>query len=197
MGALFLAMCGSVVDGQLRGERPLDPSTSVHDVAAGVHARSGTMLAGFAEMAAVAAHGGGPTRAAAHRFGQELAMARQLLNDLDELLSGRASDLRNRTATMVGAFALQRAGGNGSIARTALIDRLQAAADDDQLRASMIGGELAAAVADTHLLARLHLSAARAAADDLSRHSHDRADMDMLLDQVGHALSHISLGGSQ
>ena len=65
------------------------------------------MLAGFAELAALAARGSRSDVASARAFGYELAVARQHLNDVTELVSERTTDLRNQTATMATALALQ------------------------------------------------------------------------------------------
>lgn len=188
---LFLSMAASVVDGQLRGERPLAPSTSVADVAAGVDARSGTMLAGFAELATVAAGADTTVRRSARRFGRELALARQLVNDLAELLSGRTSDLRNRTATLVAAFALQRLAPDD---RAHLVQRLHSAAADEDLRRGLIGGDLASALTDARRLAGLHLSAARAAADAVAEHCVDPRPLDMLIHGTGRRLESVFQG---
>ena len=58
-------------------------------------------------MAAVAADATEPDVEAARIFGHELAVARQHLNDITELVGDRTADLRNRTATMAAALALQ------------------------------------------------------------------------------------------
>lgn len=191
LGDLFLVMAATVIDGQLHAERPLDSLTTVDDVAAGVEARSGAMLAGFAEMAAVAADADSVARTAARRLGRELAVAWQLVNDLTELLSGRTSDLRNRTATMIGAFALQRA---RATSRIDLVESLRTAATDDNVRRRLIGGDLAPALADVRMLARLHLAAARSAAENLVRHSADRGAIDMLIDETNSVLDHCFSG---
>ncbi len=193
LGGLYLAMAAAVIDGQLRGEQPLDASTLVEDVAAGIRARSGAMLAGFAEMAAVAAGADDGTRRAARRLGGELGLARQLVNDLTELLTGRTSDLRNRTATMIAAFALQRVSAGR---RAALVEQLRTAADDEGLRRRLIGRELAPAITDVRLLAGLHLTAARTAADALAEHCADRRHIDMLLDGTSRILEQFSKGAS-
>ena len=149
------------------------------------------MLAGFAEMAAVAADADSVARTAARRLGRELAVAWQLVNDLTELLSGRTSDLRNRTATMIGAFALQRA---RATSRIDLVESLRTAATDDNVRRRLIGGDLAPALADVRMLARLHLAAARSAAENLVRHSADRGAIDMLIDETNSVLDHCFSG---
>lgn len=164
---LYLDMVSTVTEGQLRAEIPLDSATNPEAVAAGIDARSGDMLAGFAEIAAVAAGADVPAKRAAARFGRELALARQLVNDVTELESARTSDLRNRTATMVAAFALQRTPPAG---RAALVDRLHTAATDPDLRHRMINGELQPALADTRMLAKLHLAEALRLANSFVRH---------------------------
>jgi len=162
-------------------------------VGARVEARSGAMLAGFAEMAAVAAEADIDARATARRLGRDLAVARQLVNDLTELLSGRTSDLRNRTATMIGAFALQRA---PTTSRIDVVESLRTAATDEDVRRRLIGGDLARALADVHMLARLHLGAARSAAENLVGHSADRGAIDMLIDETNSVLNHCFSGGT-
>lgn len=169
---LYLDMVSTVTEGQLRAEVPLNVATTPGAVAAGNDARSGAMLAGLAELAANVAGADGPTCRAAARFGRELALARQLVNDLTELASPRTSDLRNRTATMPAAFALQRTPPAG---RAALIRRLHAAASDVDLRRRMIDGELQPALADTRMLARLHLARAAGLASSFTHHARGRA----------------------
>ena len=175
---VYLDMVATVTEGQLRAEIPLDSRTTPQTVAAGIDARSGDMLAGFAEMAAIAAGADAPTRQAAARFGRELAVARQLVNDVTELESERTSDLRNRTATMVAAFALQRTPVDG---RDALLNRLHSAATDSDLRHRMIDGELQPALADTRMLARLHLAEAKRLACSFARHPCGREALEALL----------------
>lgn len=175
---VYLDMVATVTEGQLRAEAPVQAGTTPESVATGNDARSGDMLAGLAELAAIAAGADGATRAAVARFGRELALARQLVNDLTELESGGTSDLRNRTATMVAAFALQR---TPVADRAALLDRLHAAASDDELRGRMIGGELAPARADTRMLARLHLAEAARLANSTIHHPFGRMIIDSLV----------------
>lgn len=182
--AVFLDMVSTVTEGQLRAEIPLDPGTTPASVAAGNDARSGAMLAGLAELAAITAGADGPTRRAAARFGRELALARQLVNDITELESSRSSDLRNRTATMIAAFALQRTPPAG---RADLVARLHAATADTELRHRMIDGELRPALADTRMLARLHLAAATRQADSCRFRPRGRELVDRLI--------HYSAGG--
>ena len=175
---VYLDMVSTVTEGQLRAEVPLHPGTTPEDVAAGNEARSGAMLAGLAEMAAITAGADGPTRRAAAGFGRELALARQLVNDITELESSRTSDLRNRTATMITAFALQRT----PIAdRADLVARLHAAGADTDLRHRMVDGALQPALADTRMLARLHLAEAAGLADAFARHPRGRAAVDDLI----------------
>lgn len=175
---VYLDMVATVTAGQLRAENPLEPGTTPESVAAGNDARSGDMLAGLAEMAAIAAGAGADARVALARCGRELALARQLVNDLTELESGGTSDLRNRTATMTAAFALQRTPVAG---RAALLDRLHAAASDPDLCRRMIDGELAPARADTRMLARLHLAEATRLANSTIHHPFGRMMMTALV----------------
>jgi len=175
---VYLDMVSTVTEGQLRAEVPLHPGTTPEAVAAGDEACSGTMLAGLAELAAIAAGAEEPARQAAARFGRELALARQLVNDLTELESARTSDLRNRTATMTAAFALQR---TPPADRPALITRLHSAAADPDLRRRMIGGELGPALADTRMLVRLHLAEAIRLTESFARHSRGRTAVDGLI----------------
>ena len=108
MTRLYREMIAVVADGQLRSGEPLTASTTPAEVDSRIGARSGAMLAGFAELAALAAEGSRSDVDAARAFGYELAVARQHLNDVTELVSERTTDLRNRTATMATALALQR-----------------------------------------------------------------------------------------
>lgn len=179
LAQIYLDMVATVTDGQLRAEVRLDEQTAPEDVTAGIEARSGAMLAGFADLTAVAAGTGADIRRAVRRFGRELAMARQLVNDITELESGRTSDLRNETATMTAAFALQRA---AAADRAALVDRLRAAAFDESLRRQMIDGELQPALVDTRMLARLHLVGAARAAESFVGSEEGRAVSDALID---------------
>ncbi len=183
---VYLDMIGIVTEGQLRAELPLDPRTNPEQVANGIEARSGEMLGGFAEMAAVAAGADANARRAVRRFGCELAVARQLVNDLTELESARTSDLRNRTATMIGAFALQRAPVS---ARRELCARMHAAASDEALRHRMISGELQPALNDTRLLAKIHLAEAIRAAEAFIRHPFGRTLVDALIDYTAEVLT--------
>ena len=176
---LYLDMVSTVTEGQLRAEVPLHVGTTPEAVAAGNDARSGAMLAGLAELAANVAGAGGPTCRAAARFGRELALARQLVNDLTELASPRTSDLRNRTATMPAAFALQR---TPPADRAALVRRLQAAATDADLRRRMVDRDLRPALADTRMLARLHLAEAIRLAGSFARRTRGRAAVRSLID---------------
>lgn len=178
LSRVYLDMVSTVTAGQLRAEVPLHPGTTPEAVAAGNEARSGAMLAGLAEMAAIAAGADGPTRRAAAGFGRELALARQLVNDITELESSRTSDLRNGTATMIAAFALQR---TPSADRADLVARLNAAATDTDLRHRMVDGELQPALADTRMLARLHLAQAAGLAGSFARHARGRAAVNGLI----------------
>jgi hypothetical protein len=182
---VFAEMVATVAEGQLTAEIPLGPGTTPATVAAGIDARSGAMLAGLADLAAVAAGADPNTRRAARRFGRELALARQLVNDLTELESGRTSDLRNRTATMLAAFALQRTPAAG---RVDLVDRLGAAAADGALRQRLISGELRPAVLDTRMLARLHLADAVRSTDLFVHHRSGRPLVGSLIDYTARAL---------
>ncbi|MCU1502374.1 MAG: hypothetical protein JWM12_1728 [Ilumatobacteraceae bacterium] len=165
------AMLVEVADGQLRGESPLDIATTPDDVGSAIAAKSGALLGRLAEIAAVAAGADEQVAAAARRFGRNLGIARQHVNDLTELLGERTSDLRNGTATMVGAFALQ---GRAVDARQRLLDDLSAASVDPARR-GLLRAELGPAIGEVCLLAQLHLGAARSAAEFVSgaRIGHD------------------------
>jgi geranylgeranyl pyrophosphate synthase len=163
LGAVYRAMSLDIANGQLRAQAPLTVTTTPADVTATISAKSGAMLRRLAEAAAIAAGADDALVAAAGRFGSELAIARQHLNDITELLGDRASDLRNRTATMVGAFALQRRTGDE---RRRLLDDMAAAAGDRERRRRLVV-ELAPDVAEVCVLVGLHLGAARAAAAPL------------------------------
>jgi geranylgeranyl pyrophosphate synthase len=165
VGAAYRAMLVDVGNGQLGGQAPLTATTTPADVAVTVTAKSGSMLRRLAEMAAIAAGSDDALVAAAGRFGCELAVARQHLNDINELLGERTSDLRNRTATMVGAFALQ---GRAGDERRRLLDDLAAAAEDGECRRRLII-ELAPAIAEVCLLIGIHVTSARAAAALITR----------------------------
>lgn len=182
---VYLTMVAAVTDGQLRAQAPLHVGTTPESVAAGNDARSGDMLAGLAELAAIAAGASAPARAALARFGRELALARQLVNDLTELESAGTSDLRNRTPTMIAAFAVQRTPAAG---RAALIERLHAAAGDADLLGRMLDGELRPARADTRMLARIHLSEAARLANSTIDHPFGRMMIDSLVNYTAEVL---------
>lgn len=162
----YRSMITAVAEGQLATEAPVSASTSPDEVAAAVTARSGAMLAGFAELAALATGASSGTIGKARRFGSELGVARQYVNDLSELLGDRTTDLRNGTATMTVALALQRLDGPG---RVRLVERLRAAATDTGARESLLTDDLAPAIREVAVLTELHLGQARAAALFLCR----------------------------
>lgn len=157
-GDVFDEMFADVVEGQLMGERSLTVETTPGDVEDGIRRRSGAMLAGFARLAALAAGASAEQIAAATAFGAHCGIARQHLNDVTELVSGRRTDLRNGTATMPIAFALQ--GLSDERDRHDLLARVRAAADDDAGHARLLAA-LAPEIAQTCLLAHLHLAQAR------------------------------------
>ena len=66
--------------------------------------------------------------------------------------------------------------------RSALVDRLRAAAFDESLRRQMIDGELQPALVDTRMLARLHLVGAARAAQSFVGSEKGRAVSDALID---------------
>jgi geranylgeranyl pyrophosphate synthase len=158
MRALYRSMIADVIEGQLLSAPPLTEATTPKAVAAAISARSGAMLAGFAAMAAVAA--GAEERAldAARTFGHELGVARQHLNDLTELVGDEMDDLRNRTATLATALALQPLSPAG---RRRLIDTMHAAAQDPSIRRRLVVEELATAISEVVFVIQLHLRRAR------------------------------------
>ena len=165
--ALYQDMFTAVAEGQLRTELPIDAMTSAASVAATIDARSGAMLAGFATMAAVAAGADNNAIEGARIFGRELGAARQHLNDLAELVDvERTADLRNRTATMAPALAMQTL---EPAARALLLENMQAAVENSQIRRRLITEDLAQAIADVVVVIQLHLRGARVAAAALAR----------------------------
>lgn len=153
----YRQMLATVSDGQLRSGAPLTASTTPAEVQARIGSRSGALLAGFAELAALVA-AASPDRVAAGRaFGFELGVARQHANDLSELVSERTSDLRNRTATLATALALQTSSASD---RASLLRRLHGAADDRAERDRLVG-ELAPAMNEVVTLIAWHLARAR------------------------------------
>lgn len=175
----YLAMITAVFEGQLRTEVPLSTTTSPAAVAATISARSGAMLAGFAEAAAVAAGGSPEEIAAARQFGHELGVARQHVNDLTELVGDRTTDLRNGTATMTVALALQRLGESG---RARLLEKLRRSVSDVTVRDGLLSDDLAQAIQESAVLITLHLDQARAAARFLRRTNMRDDGLDQLIE---------------
>lgn len=153
----YRQMLATVSDGQLRSGEPLTASTTPAEVHARIGSRSGALLAGFAELAALVALAVPERVAAGRSYGFELGVARQHANDLSELVSERTSDLRNRTATMVTALALQTASPSD---RAALLLGLDSAADDREERDRLVR-ELAPVMREVVALTALHLARAR------------------------------------
>ncbi|MFG1609668.1 hypothetical protein [Actinoplanes sp. NPDC049265] len=158
MRVLYRTMILDVGEGQLRSEQPLTEATTPDTVGTAISARSGAMLAGFAAMAAVAAHAREPVVEAARTFGHELGVARQHLNDLTELAGDETTDLRNGTATLAPALALQVLDPAG---RRRLIDLMHAAADGPAARRRLVSDELATAIAEVGVVIQLHLRRAQ------------------------------------
>ena len=153
-------MLVETAEGQLHSDEPLDETTTPAQVAAAIDLRSGSMLGAFAAMAAVAAGAESGGVNAARRFGHHLGVARQHINDLTELIGERSSDLRNRTATMAAAFALQEL---QVTERRQLLEEMQnAAADPEQRRALLTS--MASAIGEVAFLVLLHLNEARLSA---------------------------------
>ena len=161
MRALYQSMITEVIEGQLLSEAPLSETTTAKAVTAAISARSGAMLAGFAALAAVAASAEEKVIDAARAFGHELGVARQHLNDLTELVGEETGDLRNRTATLATALALQPLSPAG---RRRLIDTLHTAADDPTTRRRLVTENLATAISEVAVVIELHLHQARRAA---------------------------------
>jgi geranylgeranyl pyrophosphate synthase len=176
---VYREMIAVVADGQLRSGEPLTASTTPAEVDSRVGARSGAMLAGFAELAAIAADGSPSDVASARAFGYELAVARQHLNDVTELVSERTTDLRNRTATMATALALQ---GLPIEQREPLVERLRRAATDPSDRRWLVAEDLAPAIGEVCALIHLHLARARTHARLLSDHELGHDDLDRLIE---------------
>ena len=137
------------------------------------------MLAGFAELAALAAEGSRSEVDAARAFGYELAVARQHLNDVTELVSERTTDLRNRTATMATALALQRL---PIEQREPLVERLRRAATDPPDRRRLVAEDLAPAIGEVCTLIHLHLARARTHARLLSGGGLGHDELDRLIE---------------
>jgi len=182
---LYREMIAIVADGQLRTGEPLTASTTPAEVDARVGARSGAMLAGFAELAAIAAEGSPSAVTSARAFGFELAVARQHLNDVTELVSERTTDLRNRTATMAAALALQRLPVEQ---REPLVERLRRAATDPTDRRRLVAEDLAPAIAEVCTLIHLHLARARTHARLLSDAELGHDDLERLIEFTASAL---------
>lgn len=176
---VYATMIAQVAEGELRSARQTLTETSPADIEATIDLRSGAMLAGFAEVAAVAAGADARLVEAARRYGRSLALARQHVNDLTELVSDRTSDLRNRTATMAPALALQSRPVED---RRALTDQLHAAAEDPVARRALLERELAPAIGQVVTLVHLHLAEARVQAGLLSRGGIGHDDLDRLIE---------------
>lgn len=176
---LYRAMIAVVADGQLRSGEPLTASTTPAEVDSRIGARSGAMLAGFAELAAIAAEGSPSDVTSARAFGYELAVARQHLNDVTELVSERTTDLRNRTATMATALTLQRL---PMEQRESLVERLRRAATDPSDRRRLVAEDLAPAIGEVCALIHLHLGRARTHARLLSDGELGHDDLDRLIE---------------
>ncbi|HEU4545193.1 MAG TPA: hypothetical protein VFR88_02765, partial [Microlunatus sp.] len=176
---VYREMIAVVADGQLRSGEPLTASTTPAEVDSRVGARSGAMLAGFAELAAIAADGSPSDVAAARGFGYELAVARQHLNDVTELVSERTTDLRNGTATMATALALQ---GLPIEQRESQVEHLRRAATDPSDRRRLVAQDLAPAIGEVCALIHLHLARARTHARLLSDHELGHDDLDRLIE---------------
>jgi geranylgeranyl pyrophosphate synthase len=179
MTQLYRQLIATVSDGQLRSGEPLGTSTTPSEVEGRIGARSGAMLAGFAELAALSAGGSESDVASARGFGYELGVARQHLNDVTELVSERTSDLRNRTATMATALALQRLPPEH---RGRLLERLRRAATDAQDRRRLVVEDLAPAIGEVCTLIHLHLARARSHARLLSDGELGQDDLDRLIE---------------
>lgn len=174
----YRATIARVSDGQLRSGLPLTPSTTPLEVDARIAARSGALLAGFAELAASAGRATPAEVAAARDYGFALGVARQHVNDLRELAGERTSDLRNGTATMATALALQT---REPPERERLLARLRAAADDPDRRARLVL-ELAPAMSEVVALTTVQLARARTHARLLSGTDLRHDDLERLVD---------------
>ena len=179
MSLLFREMIATVADGQLRSGEPLGAATTPTDVDTRIGARSGAMLAGFAELAALSAGGSPSDVASARAFGYELAVARQHLNDVTELVSERTTDLRNQTATMAAALTLQRLPPEH---RATPVERLRRAATDPLDRRRLVTGDLAPAIGEVCALVHLHLARARTHARLLSDGELGHDDLERLIE---------------
>ena len=177
LGRLHQELVTTVIEGQLRTEEPLAADTTPAEVAATISARSGAMLAGFAVMAAVAAGATAEEEAAARTIGHELGVARQHWNDLTELVGERTTDLRNGTATLATALAVQARSPQD---RGALIDRLRTLAGDEH-RDRLVRDVLGTAIAEVIMLVGLHRESARAATRLLVRDGMRHDDLDRLI----------------
>jgi len=179
MSLLYREMITTVADGQLRSGEPLVATTTPTDVDTRIGARSGAMLAGFAELAALSARGSRSDVASARAFGYELAVARQHLNDVTELVGERTTDLRNQTATMAAALTLQ---GLSAERRAPLVERLRRAATDPVDRRRLVAVDLAPAVGEVCALIHLHLARARTHARLLSDAELGHDDLERLIE---------------
>ncbi len=185
MPLLYRELIAEVMEGQLRTEQPLAASTTPAAVADAISLRSGAMLAGFAALAAVAADAPESDVQVARTFGHELAVARQHLNDITELVGDRTTDLRNRTPTMATALALDVL---APARRMRLIEALRAAAVDKDARQRLVRDDLAAAIAEVWILIQLHLGEARMAARVLSRDEMGQDGLDQLIEFTANSL---------
>lgn len=175
----FWSMITAVTEGQLGTEQPVSTTTSPAAVAAVIGARSGSMLAGFAELAALEAGAASEAVTAARRFGYELGVARQHVNDLTELVGERTADLRNGTATMAVALALQRLDEHG---RSLLLARLRTAAGDADARERLVAEDLAPAIREVTVLIGIHLAQADTATPFLRRTNMSEDGLDRLIE---------------
>ncbi|HEY5820515.1 MAG TPA: polyprenyl synthetase family protein [Propionibacteriaceae bacterium] len=182
--SLFRAMIAEVTEGQLQTEQPLTETTTPASVGAAISARSGAMLAGFAGLAAVLAGAAPAEVEAARAFGRELAVARQHVNDLTELLGDQTADLRNRTPTMAAALALQAL---PAADRPALITSMQTAVADRDARRRLVAA-LTPAIAEVCVLVQLHLSQARRVTRTLPRRGVGPDGLDQLIEHTATTL---------
>lgn len=181
LGPGYQDLMAAVAEGQLGTEVSVTGHTSPAEVATVIEARSGALLAGFAARAAALADAPADSVIAARRFGRELGIARQHVNDLTELVGSRPSDLRNGTATMAVALALQT---RDAASSDRLLSDLQIAADDPHRRAVLVARDLAGAISEVRVLVLLHLQQAREAAHVIRRASVGDDDLDRLIEHT-------------
>ncbi|MEO1060007.1 MAG: polyprenyl synthetase family protein [Actinomycetota bacterium] len=181
--AKLSAMLVTLAEGQLlelgaSSGRP--SSATAREVAA---AKSGQVLAAFAEMAALLAGADDEVRGRCHRLGHAIGMVRQVASDLDELTRGhRSADLRTGAPTLPVALHYESL---PDAHREDLVWAIAAARTDpraaDELRARLLAGPAGRAAA---IEVALWAAEAHALLDELSLERHAAAGLRELIDDA-------------